>query len=272
MKRYLLFAALLMLAAAAQAQVNNPGVRYVSSAPSGACSQSPPVQVLNSSGAIYTCNNGTWATSGDGSGTVSPGRAGQLGYYSADGSTIGGITTNIVYATAYGVKADGVSIHDASTSNGSPIVTCPNSDCHFSSADIGKIIFGTNATYDATEGTSTVILARSTILSIGGVNSITVSNNATADRTADATVIYGDLDSAAYGATQSTANDPLLRMVRPPTPLVFCPTSTSAGMMIVEQPGFLPIRLRLLALRATLISTVDVDGQFKETGLTVPLL
>ena len=59
-----------LLAAAAYAQPNNPSVRYVGSAPSGACSQAPPVQVLNSSGAIYTCNNGTWAVQGGGSGTV----------------------------------------------------------------------------------------------------------------------------------------------------------------------------------------------------------
>ena len=61
--------ALLMLAAAAWGQVSAPSVRYVSSAPSGACSQAPPVQVLNSSGAIYTCNNGTWAVQGGGSGS-----------------------------------------------------------------------------------------------------------------------------------------------------------------------------------------------------------
>ena len=60
---------ILLFAASAAAQLNNPGVTYVSSAPSGACSQSPPVQVLNSSGAIYTCNNGTWAVQGGGSGS-----------------------------------------------------------------------------------------------------------------------------------------------------------------------------------------------------------
>jgi hypothetical protein len=54
---------------ALHAQVTNPGVRYVATAPSGACSQQPPVQVLNSSGAIYTCANGTWAVQGGGGGT-----------------------------------------------------------------------------------------------------------------------------------------------------------------------------------------------------------
>jgi hypothetical protein len=62
------FAALIFLAAvAAGAQVSAPGVTYVASAPSGSCGQSPPVQVLNSSGAIYTCANGTWAVQGGGS-------------------------------------------------------------------------------------------------------------------------------------------------------------------------------------------------------------
>ena len=60
---------LLLLSSAALAQVSNPGVRYVGSAPSGACAQAPPVQVLNSSGAIYTCDNGTWAVQGGGGGS-----------------------------------------------------------------------------------------------------------------------------------------------------------------------------------------------------------
>ena len=72
MKRILALTALFLFAAMAEAQVTNPSVRYVAVAPSGACSQSPPVQVVNSSGAIYTCNNGTWAIAGgSGSGTVS---------------------------------------------------------------------------------------------------------------------------------------------------------------------------------------------------------
>ena len=68
MKRTLILTILFLLAAPAVvfAQPSVPGVRYVSVAPTGSCSQSPPVQVLNSSGAIYTCNNGTWAVQGGG--------------------------------------------------------------------------------------------------------------------------------------------------------------------------------------------------------------
>lgn len=56
-----------------KAQVSTPSVRYVGSAPSGTCSQAPPVQVLNSSGAIYTCNNGTWGVATGGGGGSTPG-------------------------------------------------------------------------------------------------------------------------------------------------------------------------------------------------------
>ena len=63
------------------AQVNTPTVKYVGSAPTGSCSQAPPVQVLNSSGAIYTCDNGIWAVSGGGSGTPA--------------SPVGSIQTNV---------------------------------------------------------------------------------------------------------------------------------------------------------------------------------
>ena len=75
MKRTLILTILFLLAAPAVvfAPPSVPGVRYVRVAPTGSCSQSPPVQVLNSSGDIYTCDNGTWTdkTTGTGSGTVS---------------------------------------------------------------------------------------------------------------------------------------------------------------------------------------------------------
>ena len=53
------------------AQISNPSVRYVSVAPSGSCAASPPIQIVISTGVVYTCNNGTWgAIGGSGSGTV----------------------------------------------------------------------------------------------------------------------------------------------------------------------------------------------------------
>ncbi len=64
MKRIL--ASLVFLAAfAAHSQSVSPvlgeSVQYVFTAPSGSCGAAPPVQVLYSTGAVYTCDNGTWA-------------------------------------------------------------------------------------------------------------------------------------------------------------------------------------------------------------------
>jgi len=63
---------LLALPLGAFAQPSNPSVRYVSVAPSGACSASPPVQVVISTGAIYTCNNGTWGAASSGTAPFGP--------------------------------------------------------------------------------------------------------------------------------------------------------------------------------------------------------
>lgn len=57
---------LLFCAVPALAQVSNPDVTYVVTAPSGACVGVPPIQVVISTGALYTCNNGTWGSGGGG--------------------------------------------------------------------------------------------------------------------------------------------------------------------------------------------------------------
>ena len=73
------------------AQISNPSVRYVSVAPSGSCAASPPIQIVISTGVTYSCNNGTWgAIGGSGSGTVTSGTTGQIGYYASNGTTISG--------------------------------------------------------------------------------------------------------------------------------------------------------------------------------------
>ena len=130
MKRTLILTILFLLAAPAVvfAQPSVPGVRYVSVAPTGACSQSPPVQVLNSSGDIYTCDNGTWTdktNGGGGSGvtqitagtnvTISP--SGGTGNVTINASGGGGTTTNALTAAATGGAAPG------STFNGNAAVT-----------------------------------------------------------------------------------------------------------------------------------------------------
>jgi hypothetical protein len=68
MKR-IVVAALLIAGTAAWAQVSNPSIVVVASAPSGSCTQNLPDQQVVSLGTIYTCQSGTWALVGGGSGT-----------------------------------------------------------------------------------------------------------------------------------------------------------------------------------------------------------
>ncbi len=72
MKKLLLLLVLLAMSLAMQAQVVGPGwVNYVTSAPSGACSQGEPLRSVIGLGTVYSCQSGTWATvGGGGSGTV----------------------------------------------------------------------------------------------------------------------------------------------------------------------------------------------------------
>lgn len=90
MRRIILALALLLAPCAMHAQVVGPGfVNYVTSAPSGACSQGVPMQVVLGSGAVYTCQSGTWGqVSGGGSGTVSSGTTNTLAKYTA-ATTVG---------------------------------------------------------------------------------------------------------------------------------------------------------------------------------------
>jgi len=78
MKLWLLV--VLLWACATTAQVVGPGfVDYVTSAPSGACSQGAHQQNVLGAGTVYTCQSGTWATvGGGGSGTVTSFSAGTL--------------------------------------------------------------------------------------------------------------------------------------------------------------------------------------------------
>ena len=65
MKKIGLIFAAMMLALPAWGQISNPSIIYTASAPSGSCVAAPPVYVLTSTGAVYTCNNGTWGPTFD---------------------------------------------------------------------------------------------------------------------------------------------------------------------------------------------------------------
>jgi hypothetical protein len=71
MKKVLIMFALWPFAvtlAGAQVQVGNTGIQYATSAPTGACNASSAVlTVVRPVGAVYACQNGTWAFAGGGS-------------------------------------------------------------------------------------------------------------------------------------------------------------------------------------------------------------
>ena len=168
MKRIIGLTALLIFAAAAWAQPNNPSVRDTGSDPTGnTCSSAAPI--LRYSGTYYGCN-------------------GSSVYAALAGAPVGGN----FYAASYGVLANTKFVTDATTSNTSQTVTCPNSDCAFVSGDVGKIVFGTTS---ATTGT--VIVPQGTITAVNNANSIVVSIAATGSATATAVLIWGSDDSAA---------------------------------------------------------------------------
>jgi hypothetical protein len=118
-KRWLFLLSLFTFTVPLFGQVSNPAVRYVATAPSGACAQAPPVQVANATGDIYTCDNGTWknVTNGGGGGTVTS-VSGTTNQIDVTGTTAPVVSLDnavlsqlpgagVFNVVAYGAKCDG---------------------------------------------------------------------------------------------------------------------------------------------------------------------
>jgi hypothetical protein len=94
--RFLFFLALVSVPIFAQGgpgQGNYPGVLYVSNAPSGACTNGTPIQVVIPTGVLYSCQGGTWAQiSGTGG---SPGGSNYSTQYN-NGGAFGGYGPGII--------------------------------------------------------------------------------------------------------------------------------------------------------------------------------
>lgn len=153
------------------------------------------------------------------------------------GSGGGGSGNPTILATSYGVKADGRIVWDATITNTSQTVTCPNSDCNFSPADVGKIVFGTNAASGGYTGqiTSTLILPQGTITSINNSNSIQVSIAATASSTAGAgLLIWGDDDTTALTNAWTATVNACATLQLPGVN----PTLAGPAVMLIQSPEF----------------------------------
>lgn len=146
-------------------------------------------------------------------------------------------------AYAGGVKANGHFSSIPTITSGSNIVTC--ADCNFTGTDalgraiakVGQIVFATNATTDVSQNTSNIIITRTTILSVDSATQIHTTANATGSTTASGFLIWGDLDSAPAGTTQTIANDPLFAAWT--VAATNClPLQLPAGVMLVEQGEF----------------------------------
>lgn len=148
---------------------------------------------------------------GGGGGTVSPGTAGQIASYLANGSTISGTNKliGVINPEAYGVVHDVQVIYDATWATGCAgvcTITSGAGDPCFVAGDVGKIEFGTNWTatnqfYQA----STVVLPQGTVSSFTDCHHIVVNTTPTANATATGVFAWGHDDATALAAAWTAA-------------------------------------------------------------------
>jgi len=105
-------------------------------------------------------------------------------YCSATNTWVPDNPSGTISPLAYGGKFDVKFVYDATFTNGSATVTCPQNDCNFTQADVGKIVFGTNEANIASQIGTGLITAQNTILTVNGAQSITMSATASASCTA----------------------------------------------------------------------------------------
>lgn len=108
------------------------------------------------------------------------------------------------YNAFYDVKR----ITDPTIANGSPNLSCPNTDCGFVAGDATKLVKLTNQTLDTTAPTSvTCLAAGTTILSVTDASHVVLSNNSTcATLTATGRFAWGHDDTTAINAAWAAAS------------------------------------------------------------------
>lgn len=240
MKRWL-WLALLLLPCAMHAQVVGPGfINYVTSAPSGACSQGEQMRVVIGLGTVYTCQNGTWTQVGaaGGAGTVTS-VLGTTNQINSDGNTVTPtlslsstlvlpgtltssgtslFTTTTANTTFFGIKNTTAAV--VGTSQGSPVFSLCGTAFHGSASVEDCMTFGelpgngNDAAIIQTwghTGTSTgkVVNQPTGILAVTGANVPTLTNLVAGDMlvgrsTTQGTICFSSICSGGFDFGIST--------------------------------------------------------------------
>ena len=176
-----------------------------------------------------------------------------------------------VYAVQYGAIPDGRFVPDANTTSGSQTVTCPNSDCNFTSADVGKIVFGTIVPTNYNGGiymNGTLVIPQGTITAVNSASSITVSNAATSTHTwssgnVGVILIWGSDNSSALASafTAATTTNPF----GPCAPIIL-----PAGLMLIQQAEFINAPANCVGMVADNREGIKVIGQGQSVTQLVP--
>jgi hypothetical protein len=99
----------------------------------------------------------------------------------------------------FGVQGTTKWIGDGSISSGSAVMTCPNNDCAFTQADVGKVCYATQVSTS-----NGLILPIGTITTVTDASHATCSGgNATATNTTTAFLIWGPDDDAALSTAEA---------------------------------------------------------------------
>lgn len=140
---------------------------------------SGPVQVSISTGILQVQS----VVSGSGSGTAN----------------LNSVATVFAANAPYNAKFNVLSVTDATYTNVSATVTCPNSDCNFTSANVGMLVKGTNRQGDTgvlTTPTQSCFPSGTTIQTFNNANSVTLSQaNTCGNVTAVGNFAWGNDDT-----------------------------------------------------------------------------
>lgn len=189
MRKLIFFFILSMLSLPLRSQVivGNFGIQYVSSAPSGSCSPTAFIQIVQPAGSIYTCQSGTWGQGGGTGGPFLPLAGGTMTGATGEAPITGGI--NATALEVNGTNADLGMIYNAivdggATGNGTTDDTAALTAGCKAATGAGKIFFIPAATYKVS-GTVTCNPSPGSgnIIRIKGVHELSrlVSTSTTAD-------------------------------------------------------------------------------------------